>query len=163
MVRYMNGWMDRWKKEAEKWMILQYIVWLMFCNLQGSNSRLLALSGGETIPSGFHDFSSKMRNALQIYHHITVIAGNNHHKLSTVPISKQRKFTFNLYQDALLQLDDGEPVRGRSGKCQMWRNGNTCVMIFFWVGLNEDVLLSCAKWGYLWFYWIVLINGGSLC
>ena len=103
-------------------------------NLQGSNSRLLALSGGETIPSGFHDFSSKMRNALHnhIYHHTTVIAGNNHHKLSIVPISKQRKFTINLYQDALLQLDDGEPVRGRSGKCQMWRNENAWNILLSW-------------------------------
>ena len=65
----MEGWMDGWIKEAAKWMILQRIVWLMSCNLQGSNSWLLALSGGETIPSGFQDFSSKLRNALHINHH----------------------------------------------------------------------------------------------
>ena len=54
------GWINGWMKEAKKWMILQPIVWLMTHNLQGSNTWLLALSGGEAIPSGFHDFSAKL-------------------------------------------------------------------------------------------------------
>ena len=86
--RWMDGWMGGWMKErSRKVDDTSTGCCLMSYNLQGSKSWLLALSGGEAIPSGFHDFLSKMRSALHnhIYHHTIVIAGNNHHKLSIVP------------------------------------------------------------------------------